>query len=93
MKAQFTFHSDPGHGWLEVPLHEIKVLGLKVSDYSYYNGVDTVYLEEDGDATKFFYEFERAYDIKLKLKNKYYNRECFIRNYNFRLPENIREGK
>ena len=46
-----TFHSDPGHAWLEVPLAELKSLGVagEISSYSYING-ETAYLEEDCDA-------------------------------------------
>ncbi|PCI27441.1 hypothetical protein COB55_05845 [Candidatus Wolfebacteria bacterium] len=51
-----TFHafSDPGHGWLKVPLKLIIELNinLSVTSYSYYrNGF--VYLEEDGDWSLF----------------------------------------
>ncbi len=46
-----TFHSDPGHGWVEAPLTLVKSLGIaeKISAYSYQKE-DTVYLEEDCDA-------------------------------------------
>ena len=48
----YTFHSDCGHGWLEVPAREIRDLGIEgdISGYSYIStdGM-TVYLEEDCD--------------------------------------------
>jgi len=47
---KYTFHNDPGHGWLEVGRDEIK--GLAISGYSYQQG-DRVYLEEDGDLALF----------------------------------------
>lgn len=51
---EYTFHSDAGHGWLEVRKRELEDLGLadKVSSYSYVRG-DKVYLEEDCDASLF----------------------------------------
>ena len=54
----FVFHSDPGHGWLEVPMGDLEELGIdgEITPYSYRNG-DTAYLEEDCDAGTFF----RAY--------------------------------
>ena len=48
----YKFHSDPGHGWLEVPREEVDRLGLaeKISRYSY-QSIDgkRVFLEEDCD--------------------------------------------
>jgi len=51
----YIFHSDPGHGWLQVKRQELKELGIldKISHYSYQNGND-VYLEEDCDCSRFF---------------------------------------
>lgn len=45
------FISDPGHGWLEVPVSELVRLGIakKISRYSYKKGA-MAYLEEDSDA-------------------------------------------
>ncbi len=48
----YNFHSDAGHGWLAVPMVEVKSSGIKVSQYSYHrNGI--AYLEEDLDAPTF----------------------------------------
>ena len=47
------FISDPGHGWLEVPMSIVESLHIKdeISKYSYlYKGM--AYLEEDCDAGK-----------------------------------------
>jgi len=47
---KYAFHYDAGHGWLEVPVKELKELGIyeKISPYSYErNGM--AYLEEDCD--------------------------------------------
>ena len=48
----YIFHTDPGHGWLEVTRAECTRLGIldKISHYSYQRG-DKVYLEEDCDAS------------------------------------------
>jgi hypothetical protein len=54
VNKKYRFISDPGHGWLEVPGHEIAKLGIadKISEYSYVHG-KMVYLEEDCDAKIF----------------------------------------
>lgn len=57
----FTFHTDPGHGWLEVPVSELFNVGLLPSDfssYSYQQG-EVVYLEEDCDAPVFIHTYEQ----------------------------------
>src|SRR5690349_20594836 len=50
----YEFFSDPGHGWLKVPLKEIEQLGLldKISNCSYANA-GYIYLEEDCDLPLF----------------------------------------
>jgi hypothetical protein len=52
LSTQLTFVSDPGHGWLEVPLADIALLNLetKISACSFING-RFAYLEEDEDYT------------------------------------------
>lgn len=50
----FTFHTDPGHGWLEVPAADVRALGVRVSRYSFRSrDCRTLYLEEDCDAPAF----------------------------------------
>ena len=54
----YTFHADPGHAWLEVPIAHLKALGVErsISPYSYLStrfGVTVAYLEEDLDAGTF----------------------------------------
>ena len=53
--AQIQFHSDGGHGWLQVPTSLLDIYGIahKISNYSYQDDKFT-YLEEDGDLTEFF---------------------------------------
>ena len=60
----FNYYSDPGHGWIKVPIKLIESLGIteKVSRYSYMrNGFG--YLEEDCDASLFFNAFRAKYGI------------------------------
>jgi hypothetical protein len=61
MPATFNFHTDPGHGWLQVAERHLEDLGLKPEDFSSFSyrrsGNDETptyfYLEEDCDAPKF----------------------------------------
>ena len=57
---KLNFYSDPGHGWLRVPLALLDKLGLvdKISPYSYMQG-PWAYLEEDCDASEFLAEMRR----------------------------------
>jgi hypothetical protein len=76
----YIFHSDPGHGWLEVTRAECKRLGIlnKISIYSYQRG-NKVYLEEDCDATLFI---EAKKEHKEEFKFDEQNVEVTpIRNY------------
>ena len=60
-KESFDFHSDAGHGWLEVPESLLKELGIakQISRLSYQKG-NKVYIEEDGD----YMTFKKAYEEK-----------------------------
>jgi len=51
---KYTFHTDPGHGWLEVTRAELIELGItnQISQYSYQKG-KLVFLEEDCDTARF----------------------------------------
>jgi len=53
-KTAHNFWNDPGHGWLEVEISDLSLLGIKhqISGYSYQKD-DKAYLEEDCDATKY----------------------------------------
>ena len=51
-RTRFTFHTDPGHAWLEVTPYELQQSGFKPSRFSYiWNGKHM--LEEDCDAPGF----------------------------------------
>jgi hypothetical protein len=56
----YTFHTDAGHGWLEVPTADVHELQVKPSRYSYYNG-NTMFLEEDCDASAFLQAYENKF--------------------------------
>lgn len=56
----YEYHTDPGHGWLKVPMKEIEELGLKISEFSYQDG-DFGYLEEDLDAGTFMRAYKEKY--------------------------------
>jgi hypothetical protein len=55
----YTFHNDPGHGWLEVGRDELAMLHIDdaISSCSYQRW-DKVYLEEDCDAALFINALE-----------------------------------
>ena len=55
----FYVHTDSQHGWLAVKRQYLRSLGLikKVTPYSYERG-ETVYLEEDCDASMFLNELK-----------------------------------
>lgn len=52
--ATIIFHSDGGHGWLQVPHYLLRRIGIdkKISQYSYRDNT-FAYLEEDCDLSAF----------------------------------------
>ena len=74
-----TFHTDLGHGWLEVDRSLIELFNLDISDYSYIKGTKA-YLEEDRDAGKLI-DVLRAKHIEYKTTNKHFEGNHPIRNY------------
>jgi len=78
-KMKFTFYSDSGHGWLEVPYAMIKELGIEdqISGYSYVKDPLKVFLEEDCDAPVFIEAYTKKYG-KMDIVEKYIDGECFI---------------
>lgn len=79
--TKYIFHSDPGHGWLEVQRRELEALGIagEISGYSYQQG-DAIYLEEDCDASLFIAAKEAAGE-KVEYEESFKNHTP-IRNYN-----------
>ena len=57
----YVFFSDPGHGWLAVPMDVLKHLGIEraITPYSYISrSGKTAYLEEDVDGPLFKFALE-----------------------------------
>lgn len=79
---EYTYYTDPGHGWLAVGIDELLVLGIadKISSYSYMNkGI--AYLEEDCDMALFIDTMaSKGVEVTLKHMNEPYN-DSIIRSY------------
>ena len=79
---QLTFHSDPGHGWLEVPKVIVHGLGKQIcAAISFYSYQDerNLYLEEDCDAPLIFNELKKTFTITEKCVS--YDDEAPIRKF------------
>lgn len=74
------FISDPGHGWLEIPMQYFKELNITISKYSYYSEKrNMIYAEEDCDAPKVINALN-LYNIKFNITNVYLDtNNCYIR--------------
>ena len=83
------FYSDPGHGWLKVPLKLLEQLEIhdQISPYSYVKNLHA-YLEEDADAYLFSQAAEKA-NIQVKVTGHTCNRESAIRNFQSYTQQNI----
>ena len=83
MELKLTFHSDPGHGWLELPKVIARGLGPafcnSISFYSYQDR-DNLYLEQDCDAPKAL-DALKAANFTVTHVVKDYNNEAPIRDY------------
>ena len=75
-----TFHSDAGHGWLEVTLQQITDAGLTPASFSAYSyrDRDKFYLEEDCDASRFLDKYKKNHSVTIS--EIVYDGECFIHN-------------
>lgn len=79
--ATFTFHTDPGHGWVEVTTRQLKHVDLTPGDfsgYSYQQG-DVLYLEEDIDASVFLSTWEATVG-PVSVVERYFDRDHWIRD-------------
>ena len=76
---KINFITDPGHGWLEVPIAEVFRTGIykKISPYSYVSDTH-LYLEEDCDMGLYVKALERTSEI-IHLNELFVN--CFPRDY------------
>jgi hypothetical protein len=98
---QLRFASDPGHGWLAVPLELLDRLGLldRITTYSYLRG-GTAHLEEDCDCSAFMAAAKEAgLTITMRGTTCAYRRSR-IRGYDYYTPaaarrnlENLRAQK
>lgn len=79
----YAFHTDPGHGWLEVPLSSC--VGLDISVYSYKNETHA-FLEEDSDAITWM---KHHHVTGRDIRPEYHNEECFIRSLDVYTQEAI----
>lgn len=77
--SAYTFHADPGHGWLQVTHAEIARLGIdgQISGYSYRDATHA-YLEEDCDAPAFT-EAKAARGEPMTLEYRHTNNDSPIR--------------
>ena len=90
-----VFYTDPGHGWCAVKRTRLIDLGIEcqISPYSYQRG-QTVYLEEDCDASVYFAAL-RAKGIDPAYIEKHMGRRHPIRSYESFKPvtRNLQGGK
>jgi predicted acyltransferase (DUF342 family) len=78
---KFDFYSDPGHGWVRVPMKLIKKLNIQkdISVFSYVKG-DNIYLEEDNDLTTFIKAMKKV-GKTVELREHHTDRVSKIRKY------------
>jgi len=81
MNPTLTFFTDPGHGWLRVPVEFLKTVGLKTTDFSGYSYryAGMVYLEEDCDAPRFLTAC-KAQNVVPVIQEDNTNNDSFVRN-------------
>lgn len=86
----YKFYADGGHGWLAVPIDIVRSMGIKVTGYSYRNG-NTLYLEEDHDATTFHYAFKKLTGREHEIEYIRHRGESPIRHYVGNIPKDLLE--
>ena len=89
MTKTFTFHEDPGHGWLQVSPYDLADVGLTVAAFSRYSYVGPAgnerqnhtrfYLEEDCDLTLFAQAYENKHGHRVPMETVYHDHDCFVR--------------
>lgn len=80
---KYRFHSDPGHGWLEVPIAELSRLSIAeaISPYSYVRG-SVAFLEEDVDYSTFVMAYKAKHGAAPDtIDVNYPNDDAPLRNY------------
>ena len=80
MQKTLTYHSDPGHGWLEVPRNDLITLGIadEISACSYQDET-SAYLEEDVDAGVYL-RAARAAGWQVETHDRYVGGSSFVRH-------------
>jgi hypothetical protein len=81
MQTVFDVYSDPGHGWVKVPLKLLEELEIrdKITPYSYRRG-NFGFLEEDCDAPRFVAAM-KARGVTVKFRSHIGDRLSRIRSY------------
>lgn len=82
MKKTYRKITDAGHGWLSVPIEDIRLSGVadKISSYSYMTA-ERVYLEEDADMQTFLEAMKAlGYDVQVS-PNESYSDSARCRSY------------
>jgi hypothetical protein len=77
----FTYHQDPGHGWLQVPVETLTTFGKTEADFSPYSYHDCghVYLEEDGDMPAFLNLWRDRFGVFPDLREAHTDDDHWIR--------------
>ena len=72
---------DPGHGWLAADRQHLRIFGLldKISAYSYQDGADLVWLEEDCDAPRYVRALREA-GIQFDVRDVHTRGDAWIRS-------------
>lgn len=78
---KIIYHNDGGHGWYAVKRKKLESMGIlnNVSGFSYERG-ETVYLEEDCDASLFFNALSEEEKATIKVIDSYQDRSP-VRSY------------
>ena len=85
VETMFTFHTDAGHGWLEVSGTQLVTLGLSPRDFTRYSyrsaDGSRFYLEEDCDAELFATRWRLHYSGRtFGTVERHANGDSFIRD-------------
>ena len=82
MQNKFDYYSDPGHGWVKVPVSLLGELGIagKITPFSYLRG-KFAYLEEDCDAMAFIMAYKEKIGKRPMLRTHISDNRSKIRSY------------
>jgi hypothetical protein len=76
----YLYITDPGHGWLQVPVEHVIMLGIDkdITPFSYrWHGM--AYLEEDLDMATFCRKYKERFGVLPTIKDTHTNSESPIR--------------